>query len=147
MSRRLLNFLALSSLLLLLSVGLLWVRSYLRTDTVCVVWGQELLYIESSRGALAGAWNTGPPSAEDVVQEAAAEGWAWHVSPGRDRYRGMNRTLGFAWYYRATPSGKTHRVLHVPDAALALAAALAPAVWAVRRRTERHRRRPGVCAA
>jgi hypothetical protein len=144
MTHRLLNFLTVLSLLLCIAAGVLWVRSYLRTDTVCVVRRPHLLYCETSRGALAVAWHTGVPlTSEPVIQAAAEHGWAWEVTPGRDAYRGIRRTLGFAWFYAAT-GGTAERVVHVPLAALIAAAACLPAARAASR--WRRRRRSGVCA-
>lgn len=145
MRRRILNLVTTLSLLIGVAVCVVWVRSYFRTDTICAVRGRELLYGDSSRGALAFAWQTGGQVAEEpVVLEARAKGWAWHVAPGRDRYMGARRTFGFLWFYAARPGGSVERVLHVPDWAVVLAAAVLPvgraARWSLRRRP-----RPGLC--
>jgi hypothetical protein len=147
MKRRLLNLLTALSLLLCVAVVGLWVRGYLRTDTVCVVRGRTLLYGESSRGAVAFAVYTGfPPSEEPVVQDASVRGWAWQTTPGRDRYMGVKRTLGFYWYYRATPPASVQRILHVPDAAILLAGAFLPALGAARWWRSRRGPKPGICS-
>ena len=142
--RRLLNLLTLVSLLLGLGAGALWVRSYLRTDTVCVIRRPHMLYCETSRGTLAIAWDTGiPPTSEPVIRAAAANGWAWEVAPGRDRYGGIRHTFGFAWFHAA--AGTTvERILHLPLAVVVLAAACLPAARAASRRLKR--RRTGACA-
>ena len=143
--RRLLRLLLALSLLLSVAVTALWVRSYLRTDTVCFVRGEHLLYVESSRGALAVAWHTGfPPSAEPVVQRAFRRGRAWEVTPGRATYQGMKRRWGFAWYH-STAGPTVWRVLHFPDAVIALPAALPPGLYAIRRWRRRRRPVPGQC--
>jgi len=145
--RRLLNLLTALSLLLCGALCALWVRSYLRTDTVCVVRGRTLLYWESSRGAVAFALYTGfPPSDEPVVQEASVRGWAWQTTPGRDRYRGVKRTFGFYWYSMATPPGSVQRIVHLPDAAVLLAGAFLPALRAARWWRSRQGPKPGTCA-
>ena len=142
MRRRLLNVATALSLLLCVAVAALWVRSYLRTDTVCVVWGGEMVYCESSRGALEIAWSSRllPSPLDLVAREAGERGWAWQVGPGQDRHTGMKRTSGFAWHY-SIHDGRGVRILHVPHAAVLLAAACLPALYVTRR--VRSRRRPG----
>jgi hypothetical protein len=143
MTRRLLNLLTALSLLLCAGVCVLWVRSFLRTDTVCVIRRPHMLYCEASRGALAVAWDTGvPPTGEPVIRAAAANGWAWEVTPGRDQYRGIRRTFGFAWFYAAT-GNTVERGFHVPLAIILVAAACLPAARAAARSRKRYR--GGMC--
>jgi hypothetical protein len=146
MRRGLFNLLTVVSLLLCVAACVLWVRSYPRTDTVCLVSGRQLLYWESSRGALAVAWNTGGPLAgEQVVRDAGERGWAWQTAPGRDRYMGVKRTFGFLWLYSAAPDHSVQRVLHVPDAVIVAALLLLPTLDPVRRWRRRRRLGPGLC--
>jgi hypothetical protein len=143
MTRRLLNLLTALSMLLCVAVIVLWVRSYLRTDTVCFIRWPHMLYCETSRGALAVAWDTRTAlSSEPVIHAAAVKGWAWEVTPGRDAYRGIRRTFGFAWFYAAT-GNTVERVLHVPLAVALVASACLPAARAVVRWGKR--RRTGMC--
>ena len=144
---RLLNLLTALSLLLCVAAVALWVRSYLRTDTVCVARGHSLFYGESSRGGVALAWHTRTSHQEPVIDEARKKGWAWQTAPGRDRYMGIRRTFGFAWYHSAKPTGAVNRVAHVPVAAILLVAACLPVVSAARWWRGRRRKRPGLCPA
>jgi hypothetical protein len=164
MKRHLLNVLTAVSLLLCVAVVALWVRSgwvadelhWTRADDVGPAHYRWYQYVYSSHGGLLFCRDAEVyDRASITTQEAAAPTGTW-------TWRGWQRREAF--YYPASPFGRdlksktwfyfawqtwpatVLREMIVPHWALALPAAVLPAVWTVRRlRERRRRRRAGFC--
>ena len=154
MTRRLLNLLALLSLLLCVAVGVMWVRSYARGDSFGWRRAPRQVDVMSDRGVVMVAWGS-------VVSEyAAPEGWrgsVWPFEREAETIRIMGRPPGGRWGFgfereRREEPGQLYEstsvvfpwwVVGLP--AVVVAAALGTGV--MRRRRAERRRKAGACPA
>jgi hypothetical protein len=159
MKRRLLNLLTLLSLLLLVGVGVLWVRSHFVRDRVLWRNVNGARWVETGPGDLIvgvelanwAGWPTNDfglryerdqprPTVEHVVRMLVL-----NVGP-RDTFEQW-QGVGFGWWrWRPASRASLFARLVVPLWAFAVGAALLPS-WRGVRRWRRSWRRPGVCRA
>ena len=162
LTRRLLNLLTALSLVLCVTVCVLWVRSYwvadelqwTRVDNVGRAHYRWYAFVTSGRGGLALCRDAEVSDVASITAREAALStgvcqWrGWRRGPAYDypgpafSTRPLTSSFHFAW---ETSPATVLRELIVPYWAIALSAAAVPAIRLALRLRERRRRRPGFC--